>query len=450
MEQVSPARETAFNILLEIERRRRLSDDLTRGKGILAISHAPEDRNLTYALITALVFGVLRWQIVLDAHIRPLLKRPNAKLDDEVLITLRLGAFQLAYMDRIPAHAVIDESVELVKKSGHRFASGMVNAVLRKLARDPAPASIAPEIEAHPQWMVDRWTSLFGPKTASAICRHDQSRPALAARIHDPQTETELALAGIVLAPGALLRAARRIVSGDNLGVTPAFREGRVRIQDEGSQLVAEIAGKGTEILDCCAAPGGKTIILAERNPQARIIACEVSPKRLEAMRRRLVAFGDRVACRLADAATLEDSAQHDLVLADVPCSGTGTLARNPEIRHRLQPEDLARQSDRQRDILAAALRAACPGGRIVYSTCSLEPEENEHVIAAVLRDHPEARVVSLAVRLEEMRAEGILTNEAATNLPTCLTPEGYLRLFPGTFGTDGFFVALIEKTGTC
>src|SRR5215469_1653767 len=403
MEQVSPARETAFNILLEIERRRRLSDDLTRGKGILAISHAPEDRNLTYALITALVFGVLRWQIVLDAHIRPLLKRPNAKLDDEVLIALRLGAFQLAYMDRIPAHAVIDESVELVKKSGHRFASGMVNAVLRKLARDPAPASIAPEIEAHPQWMVDRWTSLFGPKTASAICRHDQSRPALG-----------------------------------------------VRIQDEGSQLVAEIAGKGTEILDCCAAPGGKTIILAERNPQARIIACEVSPKRLEAMRRRLVAFGDRVACRLADAATLEDSAQHDLVLADVPCSGTGTLARNPEIRHRLQPEDLARQSDRQRDILAAALRAACPGGRIVYSTCSLEPEENEHVIAAVLRDHPEARVVSLAVRLEEMRAEGILTNEAATNLPTCLTPEGYLRLFPGTFGTDGFFVALIEKTGTC
>ena len=218
-------------------------------------------------------------------------------------------------------------------------------------------------------------------------------------------------------------------------------------MQDEGSQLVAEIAGKGSAILDCCAAPGGKTLILAERNPYARIVACESSAQRMEQLRSRMAPLGDRIECRLADATTLTDTNAYDVVLADVPCSGTGTLGRNPEIRHRLRVEDLARQAERQRAILASALRAVRPGGRVVYSTCSLEPEENEQVVAAVMREAGNARVAPLGECIDEMRAEGIVTKCGADHLRECLTPEGYLRLLPGSFHTDGFFVALIEKT---
>jgi 16S rRNA (cytosine967-C5)-methyltransferase len=257
----------------------------------------------------------------------------------------------------------------------------------------------------------------------------------------------ELADAEVVLEPGQLLTNARKVHSGD-VTATGAFREGRVRFQDEGSQLVAELASHNAgSILDACAAPGGKTLILAERNPRARIVACEASAPRLEQLRKRLAHLGERVECRLADATTLTDEAAFDLVLADVPCSGTGTLGRNPEIRHRLSPEDLARQAERQRTILSAALRAVRPGGRVVYSTCSLEPEENEQVVAAVLAATPNARIVSLETRIGELLAGGVLTTTGAERLRGSLTPEGALRLFPGHFQTDGFFIALIERT---
>ncbi|MGB7548618.1 MAG: transcription antitermination factor NusB, partial [Terracidiphilus sp.] len=342
---------------MAVERGPSQSDDLLRGKGVCALS-AP-DRNLA----TALVLGVLRWQIQLDHQLQALLKRPDAKLDPEILIGLRLGAFQLLHLDRIPARAVIDESVEMAKQAGHRFASGMVNAVLRKLAAaSPSYASeeSAAELalaQAHPAWMVERWAGFYGLEAARAICRHGQSQPALTLRIHDPAVVDELAASGIQLQPGELLAVACTVVSGD-VTSTPAFREGRLRLQDEGSQLVAELAGPGRglcarAILDCCAAPGGKTLILAQRSLKARIVACESSPQRFELLRQRLAPLGDRIECRLADATALAGEPDHvsayDLVLADVPCSGTGTLGRNPEIRHRLRPADLQRQAERQR-----------------------------------------------------------------------------------------------------
>jgi 16S rRNA (cytosine967-C5)-methyltransferase len=451
-EKISPARKTAFEILLAVERGRGHSDDLLRGRPVARLS--AQDRNLT----TTLVLGALRWQIALDARIRPLLKRPNAKLDAEVLIALRLGAFQLLHLDRIPARAAIHESVELARDAGHRFASGMVNAVLRKMAAARADAGVEDERAAYPTWMVERWERFFGVETATAICKHGLSEPELNIRVESPEAEAELVDsgagsgvgAGIALAPGRLLSMARTVLTG-NVTETAAFREGRVRIQDEGSQLVAEIAGKGLEILDACAAPGGKTLILAERNPQAHIVACEVNPQRFAMLRERLGSLGSRVECRQADASVLAESATYDLVFADVPCSGTGTLARNPEIRHRLKPEEFARQAGRQKAILASVLRAARPGARIVYSTCSLEPEENEQVVRAVLADHHDVRVVSLGARIDQMRDDAILTANGAARLAQCISAEGFLRLFPGTtgpgvYGTDGFFIALLEK----
>ena len=479
MSAISPARQAAFRILLAVERGQVHADDLLRADEVNNL--APADRHLAMAL----VLGVLRWQIWLDQQIRPLLKRPNARLDPEVLIALRLGAFQLHFLDRIPDHAAIDESVELTKQSGHRFAAGMVNAVLRTAARGTTARGTTAQgrllnegvgelaaVQAHPAWMVERWTSVHGAEAMQAICRHGQSQPRVTVRMESPAVQDELNEAGVELAPGELLTAARTVVSGD-VTATAAFREGRVRLQDEGSQLIGELAAgiaadlvqnreesqdhkriqnkeeirNQQKILDACAAPGGKTLILAERIPRAQIVACESNPRRLAELRKRLAAYADRVECRLADAAELESDEAFDLALVDVPCSGTGTLGRNPEIRHRLQLEDLPRLAELQRGILRAALRAVRPGGRVVYSTCSLEPEENEQVVAAAIAEHWNAKQISLAPAIETLQRNSILSPEGADRMQQCLTPEGALRLLPGVVPTDGFFVALIERS---
>ena len=339
--KISVARKAAFDILMAVERGQSHSDDLLRSKAVNDLSEP--DRNLA----TALVLGVLRRQIQLDHRLHGLLSRPDAKLDAEIRIALRLGAFQILQMDRIPARAAIDESVELAKQAGHRFASAMVNAVLRKLVTavpldisDENPAELA-LAQGHPAWMVERWADVFGLDATRAICRHGQRQPVLTVRLASQAVEAELTASGIHLEPGEVLVAARSVISGD-IAATNAYRENSVRFQDEGSQLVAELAGGNPSkevkyILDACAAPGGKTLILAERNPQAHVVACEASAPRLEQLKKRLTFLCERVECRLADATTLTDHAAYDLVLADVPCSGTGTLGRNPEIRHRLR-----------------------------------------------------------------------------------------------------------------
>ena len=352
---ISPARKAAFDILLAVElgyvrgKAHAHSDDLLRERAVDALS--PADRHLA----TTLVLGVLRWQIRLDAQLKLLLTKTKKRLDPEVSIALRMGAFQLRFLDRIPAHAAIDESVELTKQSGHRFASGLVNAVLRKLSAT-GPAAILPEetaaelalAQAHPTWLVERWMRFYGLEVTRAICQHGQTQPTRTIRLVNSAAEAELIEAGLGLNPGALLAAARTVVSGD-VTTTAAFREGRVRIQDEGSQLIAELAACSTDldqkvrtIGDICAAPGGKTLILAERNPEAHILACESSQRRLTELSERLAAYAGRVECRLADATSLEEKSAFDLTLADVPCSGTGTLGRNPEIRHRLTPRGFA------------------------------------------------------------------------------------------------------------
>jgi 16S rRNA (cytosine967-C5)-methyltransferase len=493
---ISPARKAAFAILMAVERGQSHSDDQLRGKAVDALSST--DRNLA----TALVLGVLRWQIRLDHQLQALLKRPNGKLDPEIRIALRLGAFQILHMDRIPARAAIDESVELAKQAGHRFASGMVNAVLRKLAGAPqatetllalnpsdegpllgmpvlkghdfsravdaarwtwalAPEGSFPEESpaeialacAHPAWMVERWVSFYGLEATRALCLHGQTQPALTLRTVDPATEEELAASGIQLHSSELLTAARTVLSGD-LTASAALRKGRFHLQDEGSQLIAELAcvsvanpnQKEKSVLDACAAPGNKTLILAERNPTARIVACESSPQRFEQLRQRLAPLGGRVECRLIDSAAIVEDSAFDLALVDAPCSGTGTLGRNPEIRHRLRLEDLVRQAERQRALLLAALRAVRPGGRVVYSTCSLEPEENEQVVAAVLAETPGAGQISLGSSIEGLLVQGILTPSGADRLKAALTPAGALRLLPGSLATDGFFVCLLER----
>ncbi len=439
---IAPARSAAFAILLQIGRDDGHSDELLRSSIVDRLS--PQDRNLC----TNLVMGTLRWQIALDARILPLLARPEARLDDEVRVALRLGAFQMLHLDRIPSHAAVMDSVELVKQSGKSFASGMVNAVLRKIAVAPVvelPVSFTNAAElaatyAHPAWLVERWALLYGMEKAEAICRFDQEQPATCVRLVSETAEAELLAEGIELAVGAFLARARRVVCGD-VTATVTYKNGGVRIQDEGSQLVAELAGCGENILDCCAAPGGKTAILAENSPKAALLACDVSRRRLDEMRGLLRnARGARISYEVCDAAKLAYEKSFDLILCDVPCSGTGTIARNPEIRHRLEPAEFSRQHSRQVAILLAAMRALKPGGRLLYSSCSLEPEENEAVIQNCLSGRLEYSEVDLSGRVAALVAAGSLVSAEG------LLQNGRLRTLPGVHPCDGFFTAMITR----
>jgi 16S rRNA (cytosine967-C5)-methyltransferase len=445
---VSPARAAAFDILLRVERESSYASELLHS----AIGDlSTQDR----ALATELVMGVLRWQSRLDEQIAQASSQPLTKLDLEILIALRLALYQFRSLDRIPQRAALHESVELVRRARKRSAAPFVNAVLRRLAAAPraplaenepsTPQTLARAF-SHPIWLIDRWVQSYGFETTQEICRYDQSIPKTAIALRDPNAESQLLQAGIVLAPGALLASARRVESGD-ITKTPAFRGGAIVIQDEASQLVAALVGPtppgNAHILDCCAAPGGKTLAMAHRNPQAEIIAIELHPHRARLMRERFRNSGtDRIHIVAADVARLPIARRFDRVLADVPCSGTGTLARNPEIKWRLKPDDLMQLQTRQLAILRAALDRLAPGGRLVYSTCSLEREENEDVIEQVLREDSSIGLLNCREELDRLKAGGELT---CAN-PDSLIRGPYLRTIPGVHPCDGFFAALLKK----
>jgi 16S rRNA (cytosine967-C5)-methyltransferase len=400
---ISPARWAAFKILERVNTTDEHSDDLLHSSLMETLSQA--DKNLT----TALVLGVLRWQIALDAVMIPMIERPD-EVVSPVATALRLGAFQLLHMDRIPAHAALNESVELTRAARHGHAAGMVNAVLRKIQRAPKPkvpvfetTAVFSERLSHPEWMVQRWVKSFGRADAMTICEFDQREPA-----------------------------------GGGLFVDEALP------MDDGSRLVAELAAASADapkrIWDCCAAPGNKTRVLALRHPEAELLATDRSARRLKIMRQRLQL--PDVKMLECDAAALpEDEGAFDLILCDVPCSGPGPLARNPELKMRLEPTEPARQSAEQTKILTAALQRLAPGGRLLYSTCSLEPAENGAVVEAALAKTTGVAEVSLEASVAKLVASGRVSQ-------TVPLRDGRLRTLPGVgLQCDGFFAVLLERT---
>jgi 16S rRNA (cytosine967-C5)-methyltransferase len=415
--RVSPARQAAYEVLLEWKRKPELHGDV--------LLHSSRMRGLSTLdthLANALVMGVLRWKLALEERITARLTRGKSELADPVWVALQMGALQLLLLERIPAHAAIFESVELVRQSGNEYAVGLVNAILRKLAAGPRLGE-QDAVAAHPAWLRERWQRAYGKEVADAICWYDQQPPPATVRADNLPD------------PGVYVRRCGR-VQGE---IPPGLR-----LQDEGSQLIAEVAGRGRKILDCCAAPGGKTAILLERNPEASVTACDVSPRRLEAMKKFL---GAQEGLRLyvADATELPFGQQFDLVLCDAPCSGTGTLARNPEIRHRLSVEEFRRQQERQIKLLRSAMGCVEPGGRVVYSTCSLEREENEDVVEEVLRHEPAFRLEPWREQIRCLEEEGILQPGSAEHLFP--KSDQYLRVFPGQYPGDGFFAACLVRS---
>ena len=442
---ISPARVAAFDILLRVERESSYASELLHADTYNRIS--PQDHGLTMEL----VMGVLRWRSRLDAEIAEASSHPLSKLDLEILIALRLALFQFRWLDRIPKRAALHESVELVKRARKRSAAPFVNAVLRKLSaaapqpdRSPDSAESIASTLAHPLWLVERWIQLYGIAATAEICRHNQRIPPTTIRLRTPTAEAELHAEGINLEPGNLLDSARRVLSGD-ITNTKAFRNAEIVIQDEASQLVAILIGHAegqVRILDCCAAPGGKTLAMADQNPTAEITAVEIHPHRARLLQNLVRGSKHKIATLIADTTNLPFTSSYDRVLADVPCSGTGTLSRNPEIKWRLKPEDLSDLQARQRAILRSALAHLSPGGRLVYSTCSLEKEENEDVIEEILARDNSIQLLDCRSELDVLKKTGDLVWPN----PASLTRGRYLRTIPGIHPCDGFFAAILEK----
>jgi 16S rRNA (cytosine967-C5)-methyltransferase len=348
-------RAVAYRILLEAGRGGYASD--------LLYAAARDLDSRDAGLAEEIVFGALRFQPQLDFLIRHYSGRAAEKLDPEVRIVLRMAIYQLRYLERIPAHAAVSESVQLVRRARKVSAAGFVNAVLRKVDREPvAWPGRAVEL-AHPAWMLERWDRQYGAAAVDAIARANLRKPETYLRVPPGQAPPENA------EPCADIAGCWR--------VTGRVRDARLRMQDIGSQAIVPLLDlrPGQTFLDLCAAPGNKTAQALEAGVDA--VACDIHHHRLRA----LASLPAKLVV-LDGAAPLPFARRFDRILVDAPCSGTGTLSRNPEIKWRLGPADIAGLHDLQAALIARGLEALAPGGRLVYSTCSLEREENEDIVA--------------------------------------------------------------------
>jgi 16S rRNA (cytosine967-C5)-methyltransferase len=391
----APARRAAIDALRDIE-----DGPLDLG-GAMARARQGLTDERDRALLLEIVTGTLRMRGALDYQIAQRTNRPLPKLDAAVLRILRAAAFQLLYLSRLPASAVINDSVELTRRAGKSSAAGLVNAVLRKLSRERDdltwPDDLA-VVHAHPRWLVDRWRHRYGDEATRAWLQFN-NRPAALCLAVNTQLSTrdavarELAAGGVTTAPTARSRHGLTVIDGHPLG-HPAFAEGRVIVQDEASQLIAELvdAPVPARMLDLCASPGGKTLHLsAGAGVHGIVIAADVRPRRVRVLRRTV----DR--CRLRNTRVVHVAAEgplpfrdgtFDAILIDAPCSGLGTVRRDPDIKWKRVAEDLPGFAAAQRRLLARAAPLARAGGCVVYSTCSSEPEENEQVVEAFLGEH--------------------------------------------------------------
>ena len=425
---VSPARRAAFDIL------RRVADGAF--SSVLLAADDPKLKTSDRALTHELVLGVLRWQSWLDKTVEHFSKRRIESLDLPVRIALRIGLYQLRFLSRIPASAAVNESVNLVRGVKLSSAAAFVNAVLRRAIRegDYDPASEAEDpleklaIEtSHPVWLIDRWANSFGLPEAESFAHANNQIPPTAFRVvqrraNDDQIIQQLTDAGASIERSAIAANAFRISDA-----TAALRElsanGQIYLQDEASQLVAEMldARPGDRVLDLCAAPGGKTTLIADR-AGALVIAADRSATRMTTITTTAALHQlHNINAVLLDAGdTLPFAPQSfDRILVDAPCSGTGTLRRNPEIRWRLANEDIANFAAVQKQFLRNAASALRPGGRLVYSTCSVEREENEEVVDNFISTHPG------------------------------FTLEKTIRTWPHREGSDGFFIAVLPRIET-
>jgi 16S rRNA (cytosine967-C5)-methyltransferase len=444
---IAPARLAAYDALTAVNSRRAdLPLALARSRSRLTDER---DRALTGEIVT----GTLRWQGAFDVVIAKYAGRSLERLDPEIADVLRLTMFQLLHLDRVPASAAVNDAVDLARKAGKRSAAPLVNAILRRVSRErghlPLPRRIVGDREAeidylattlsHPRWLAARWRDRYGFDSAEAWCRFDNDPAPLTLRANRLRISRE-ELAGVLLRAGVSTRPTRfapdgLTVDGGNPLVTPLAGEGLFAVQDEASQLVAAAVGPvaGDRVLDACAAPGGKTTAMAaDMQDRGLVVAADVRRRRVRLLTDTVRASGaSRIRVVQANAAqALPFPARFDRVLVDAPCSGLGTLRRDPDIKWRRSEAEFGALVELQMRILRAAADVVKPGGRVVYSTCSSEPEENEDVVAQFVRERSEFGIEPLGLAVA----------------PQLINSEGHLRTLPFRDDLEGFFAAQLVK----
>jgi len=440
----SPAREVAVTVLERVEVDASFAD--------IALEAELGARRLEArdtALATELLFGTLRWQRYLDWVLAPHSRRRLESLDPRVRVILRMTAYQIAFLERVPAFAAVNDAVTLAPRTPG--VSAFVNAVLRSFSRrgarerEPAPPRDPNDALAtrcsFPTWLVERWVARYGREDAEALMRALNERPPLTLRTNTLRITRDALAARLAAEEGLAGRSTR--LAPEGLVVGPggapgewrAFADGSFAVQDEASMLVARLLAPapGTTVADVCAAPGTKTThVAALMENRGRVLAFDREPARLARVGEAAARLGITIIeARHGPVEALAPAfrAACDGVLVDAPCSNLGVLRRNPEVKWRRQPSDLGLASRRQLEIVAAAATMVRPGGRLVYATCSLEPEENEQVVGTFLAAHPDFKT------------------DPPDEFPLPLDPDGWLRCLPHRHGTDGFTAVRFRRS---
>jgi 16S rRNA (cytosine967-C5)-methyltransferase len=449
---IAPARIAAYEILKAVSRGRA---DLPSA---IAQSHATLHDDRDRALAAEIATGVQRWRATLDHLIVHFAKRALDRLDPEVVEILRLSTYQLLHLTRVPAAASVDDAVELARRAGKGSASGLVNAVLRtvSLRRTSLPLPERPATPqdrdavleyfsitlSHPRWLAERWYDRFGFEATELWLRFNNSHALLTLRanrlrLSPDELRARLGEHGVVVTPGRFAPDALLVERGHPLR-NPGVEAGWFVVQDEASQLVSLLAGPnpGAHVLDTCASPGGKTTALAAAiRDRGRIVACDVRERRMALLRRTVEATGaSNVVLVQADLLRpLPFRRAFDCVIVDVPCSGLGTLRRDPDIKWRRREADVAALAAAEFTMLRHAAASVAPGGRLVYATCSSEPEENEDVAAAFLAGSPQFAPVDARTTHARLPADVV-------------DGRGHLRTSPDRHGLEGFFGAVFQR----
>lgn len=442
----SGPRGTAVKVLNRVERTDSYLDKVLDGE-----LRSGELSDPDKGLLNEIVHGVLRWQNRLDWVLNGFSHGNFVKSEINVKNTLRVALYQILFLDRIPHAAAVNEGVEFIKRIRGDKPAGLVNAVLRNIIRNiegiryPDPAEDEVQYLAvfysHPHWMVKRWLGRYGRQETERLMMANNERPHLALRINrlkiDPVAfKTHLSEQQIQFTPSAYLPHFVLVKTLSRIGQMDLFRNGMFTIQDQSAALPCQLldAKPGHRVIDLCAAPGGKTTYVSEMmNNEGVVVGLDKYEAKLSMIRGSVERLGlSNVQLQAADAMTFED-APADRVLLDAPCSGLGTLAKKPDMKWKRDQMDLMKLVTTQRAMLENAVRLVKPGGVLVYSTCTIEPEENEEMIAAFLADHPEFRIDPAG---QFVHAD-------------LVTPRGWVATFPHKHGMDGSFaVRLVKSAG--
>ena len=448
---IAPARTAAFTALREIAAGRLdLPSALAQVRPTLT-----DERDR--ALATDLVTGTVRWQRQLDHVIAEYARRPLAKLDFEVLQILRLGTYQLIHLDRVPASAAVNDAVAMTRRARKTSAAGLVNAVLRGISRnrhrlplpprapDSDPLSYLEISLSHPRWLAQRWLTRYGFDAAERWETFNNTPAPLTLRVNRLKTSSEALVAalrehGVAVEPARYAPDGLIVTSGNPLR-TPLAGTGAFFVQDEASQLVSLLGAPepGMRVLDTCASPGGKTTAMAAMaGDRAEIVAADVRDGRVQLLKETVQTSGTR-SVRIIQAdleAGLPFADAFDLVFVDAPCSGLGTVRRDPDIRWRRAESDLPLLAKSQLAMIRHAAEVVRRGGRLIYSTCSSEPEENDAIVSDFLARTPAFRRIDLRVNRPAFFAA----------LEPVLDDGGYLRTTPHQHGLEAFFGAVLRR----